>query len=239
MIQVLVPLLIISLSVIYYFLPDIEFESFSVFLSISTFIFSIFIGFMISRQGKRYSEIRSESSKFDGEMSAIYRDLGHLGKKPQEKGKEIIKNHYTKILKEGWDYHLTHKSSTITDMHEFLDKIVGKRALAPIENIAVLRVMVSLERLQAIRKDLIALSDERIPMFQWMIIYVLVAVLFLTLSMIPAEGFVIGAILKSAFGSAVIFIVILLHSFENLRFFNHSVREQSAQDVLNIFKGTR
>jgi hypothetical protein len=56
-----------------YYRFDFILESHNLFLSLSTFLFAIFSGFFIARQGRRYSQLRDEISRFDGSASAIYR----------------------------------------------------------------------------------------------------------------------------------------------------------------------
>lgn len=124
MLKYLAIILFIVLSTVYYFISFGANNSSQIFLTISTFLFAIFAGFFISRQGSRYSAIRDQIAKFDGEMSSIFRQFGHLSIKAQDKAKEIIKKHYQKILtNKAWDYHFLHKSNTITSLHECQKKL--------------------------------------------------------------------------------------------------------------------
>ncbi len=93
--------------------------------------------------------------------------------------------------------------------------------------------------MQQIRKNMIALHHERIPKFQWVLLYFLAGVLFLTLSIIPSQGLIYSSILKAAFGSAIIFVFIMLRKFDRLEFFEKTIGEESAQDILNIFAGKK
>ena len=104
--------LFIVLFIIYYLTPFKLNVDLGVFLTVATFLFAIFAGFFISRQGNRYSNIRDQISQFDGELSAMYRQLGHIDKKAQKQLAKIIKGHYLKILKnKAWDYNFIHKSA--------------------------------------------------------------------------------------------------------------------------------
>jgi len=73
-----------------------------IFLTLSTFLFALFTGFFISRQARRYGDIRKLTSSFDGVMSATYRAFGHFGNEAQKKVGEIIANHYKMIIDQGW-----------------------------------------------------------------------------------------------------------------------------------------
>ncbi len=92
-------LIFILFSVGYYYLDFEEFETTKTILTIASFLFAIFTGFFISRQGRRYNNIRATIADFDGEMSAIYRAFDHAGAKVKEQAGKIIQAHYETILK--------------------------------------------------------------------------------------------------------------------------------------------
>lgn len=74
----------------FYFDIGVEFDR--VFVTLATFLFSIFTGFFISNQNGRYGKIRDSLSQFDGKISAIYRAGMHLGEDTHRSIGEIIKN---------------------------------------------------------------------------------------------------------------------------------------------------
>jgi len=232
--------LVLTLSILYYFIPFKIVSASNIFLTISTFLFAIFAGFFISRQGQRYSSIRDQIAEFDGEMSSIYRSFGDMSLSLQNKAKKIIEAHYLKILKnKSWDYHFTHKTNTITALHNLCQSSFKDKSLKNLDHLSLQRVLVALERLQVIRKNMVSLYNERIPAFQYILIYFLGILLLATVSIIPSQFNVLESILKGAFGTCAIFILILLHDFDRLRFFEGLIGERSAQDVLDIFSGKK
>ena len=96
----LLPIFFLAFIALFCFFYFIEIELSAdvdrIFLTIATFLFSMIVGFFIARQGVRYSGIREQISLFDGHLSAIYRESGHLGKKAQEHIGEIILDYYKK-----------------------------------------------------------------------------------------------------------------------------------------------
>lgn len=233
-------LLFIFLSFAYYFSSLSTPEMNEVFLTISTFLFSIFAGFFISRQGGRYSIIREQIAKMDGEISNIYRHFQHFGKEAQEKAKNIIKKDYDIILrKHNWDYNFAKKSTTITSLHELISDISKNKKNTDVQKQAIERIMQSLASLQVIRKMMIVLRQEIIPKFQWILLIALAIILFITVSLIPSYLNLIGAILKGAFASSILFVFILLKKLNKLELFEKTVGEESAQDVVDIFKGKK
>lgn len=235
------PFLALVLFTVYQWGPRIELDGASALLSVSTFTFSIFAGFFIARQGKRYSDIRKAVSEFDGEITGIYRNLGHINKIQQKKIREIIRAHYQVILqKKAWDYHFLHKSTTIQHIHEVLEKTMkGKKNLPGLQYAAIMHVTAALQRLQVIRKRMISLHRERIPQFIWVLLYLLSLVAILTVSVLPSSGLILESVIKSIFATTVLIVLIQLHKFDELRFFETTLGESSAQDILGIFDETR
>ena len=210
------------------------------FLIIATFIFTIFTGFFISRQGQRYSSIRDQVSQFDGELTAIYRQLGHIGVNYQKEVAKIIKKHHSLILKnKAWDYHFSHKSTTITDIHKLVEKATKNKALLSLKTLALQRILFSLRDLQNLRKRMVALHNERIPKPQWVLVYFLAAILLLTVLSIPSQFNMLASILKTSFIIAVFFVIFLLKRFDNLHFFEATIGEKSAEDIINILEGKK
>ncbi|MBT3864407.1 DUF4239 domain-containing protein [Candidatus Peregrinibacteria bacterium] len=232
-------LFFVVLSVAYYFnpfsLPEID----GVFLTISTFLFSIFAGFFISRQGGRYSKIREQIARIDGDISNIYRNFQHFGARIQKKAQKIIEKDYNVIIKtHDWDYIFEKKSTTITSLHNLV-KEVGAKKLTNAQNLALTRIMYSLANLQLARKMMIVLRQERIPKFQWSLLTILAVILFITVSMIPSFNSLLGAAMKGAFVDAIMFVFILLAKLNRLDLFEKVVGEESAKDVLDIFQGEK
>lgn len=210
-----------------------------VFITLSTFLFALFSGFFISRQSGRYGEIRKLTADFDGTMSAIYRAMGHFGSDVQKKTGEIIKNHYEMILKRGWDYPFTHKTTTITDLHRLTEEAIKENGLDGIKSSVVSRNMVGLGDLQKIRKNMVALREERIPLFQWLLVYIVAVILIITVSTLPSMNSLMSSLIKAAFVSSVLVAVVLLKQLDSLKLFSGAIGENSAKDVVNIIAGKK
>src|ERR1700761_4201710 len=66
----------------------------------TTFFFTLFIGYFITRQNDRYSSISDQLTSNDGYFSYLYRITG-LVPRIQQMVREIIRDHYAKILESG------------------------------------------------------------------------------------------------------------------------------------------
>lgn len=238
--QVLLFIVFIGLTY-FYFKYNVGFSTTDkIFITITTFFFSIFTGFFIARQGNRYTKIREVISTFDGKLSSIYRASQNINPQIQEKIGLVIKNHYTLILQnKAWNYHFINKSNTISSIHEILEEDIGNNKQETLRNQAVGRVMTGLSDCQVLRKNMVMLYQERIPSFQWFLLFFFVLILLSAISVIPSQGFILGALLKSAFVVSILSVIFILRNLDNLHLFEEFIGENSAKDVLDLIEGNK
>lgn len=236
-------LILVLFLILIYSYHSIDFgapETDKVFITITTFFFSIFTGFFITRQGARYTKIREIISTYDGKMSGIFRVTQNISSQLQQEVGAIITEHYTKLLEtRSWDYHFTHPSKTITRIQQALEKTVGSNKQESLQNQSVGRVLTNLGDCQVLRKNMVMISQEKIPFFQWVLIFIFVFVLLGTVSVIPSAGFLFGSILKAAFVCSILSVVMILHHLDDLHLFEEFAGENSAKDVLATIAGKR
>jgi len=221
-----------------YFYSDFNFgEVDKTFLTLSTFLFTIFAGFFISRQGNRYSDIRRLVATFDGDMSSVYRAFGHFGAENHKKSGEIITAHYKAIIdNKQWDYNFVNKSNTLTSLQQLLEDSVKNSGTDGVKGYAANRIMMTLHDTQQIRKNMEALREERVPNFQWILIYIITGILFVTVSVLPSFQMLTGSLIKAAFITSIFVALILLKRLDSLQFFEGIIGEHSAKDVLDIIE---
>lgn len=228
------------LAYVYFYLPIFLPQIDKIYITITTFFFSIFTGFFVSQQMSRYSKIRGIISNFDGKMSSTYRAAENINKEIQKEIAKIITNHYEKMIKTGeWNYHLTHKSNTISSIHAILEEKVGDTKFEALRVHAIGRIMSNLSDCEVDRKSMVMLYQERIPPFQWFIIIFFILILILAVSAIPSEGLVLESILKSAFDISIFSVASILYHLDNLHLFEDFIGENSAKDVLNLIEGKK
>lgn len=211
-----------------------------IFITITTFFFSIFTSFFITRQGARYTKLRETISTYDGKMSGIYRVAGNLSVEMQKKIGEVIKDHYQIILqKKEWNYHFIHKSSTISKIHEMVEVEIGSNKVEALRNQALGRILTNLADCQVLRKNMVMLHQESIPAFQWLLIFLFVFILLATITVVPSAGFLLGACLKAAFVVAILSVILILHNLDDLHLFEKFIGENSAADVVETIEGVK
>lgn len=221
---------------LYYFSPLAGISD-KTFITTSTFVFAIFSGFFISRQGSRYNEIRKSVSSIDGNFSSIYRLSGHLGFDVQEKIGQAIKAYYQNIITSKiWNYNFINKTSTLTDVHNILGSLDPKK-ISPLSATALSVNMRCLSDIQIERKRLIAMCEERIPVFQWITTYFLsLALIFTLLVAVPSRGLLAESFLKAVFSISIVIVMILLKKLDSLKLFGGIIGEHSARDVVDIIE---
>ena len=211
-----------------------------VFLSISTFLYSIFTGFFISRQASRFNKVRETVTKFDGLMSNLYRTSGHVSADLQKDIGQVIKSHYDKIFKtKRWDYHFENKSTTLSSIHKLLDEHVKDDAVTKLSNQSIGAMVKGLGTAQDVRKSMLALNRERVPFEQWILIMFFAAMLIGTVSTMDSVGVWWPAILKAAFVVSVVSVLYILNRLNNLAFTEDLMGSESARDVLDIVAGVK
>lgn len=109
----------------YVFIFSFNIDNYSDIIVATTFFFTLFSGFFITRQNDRYSKIADEISNTDGLFSLLYRVSGAVPK-VQERVRKALRDHYQKILDSGdWAYHILNPSTTITQIFNAYNSAMG------------------------------------------------------------------------------------------------------------------
>lgn len=215
----------------YVFFINLNIDNYSDIVVAATFFFTLFSGFFITRQNDRYTAIANEISNTDGLFSLLYRVAGAVPS-AQDKVREALRDHYQKILdSNNWAYHILNPSTTITRIFNAYNSATGDDAdnLGKFGNAfgdAFVNIQVS-------RKRMITLYDEKLLPLHWAIIFILGALMVISLNFIPNHTFVIN-VLKIIFGVAVLLVVLLLKQLNELSIFGRDFNKQTADDILRI-----
>jgi hypothetical protein len=227
-------LVFVCFFVFYLKFPDLKGNFFSTFLSVSTFLFAIFTGFFISRQGKRYNAMRDAISDFDGEVSSIYRVADMLPKKKNDEIKGIIKKEYRKMGNDThWEYSFLKKTSFMTDLMS-VPSSMHKHNLDQVSITGIRRIAASLNEMQVIRKKIIVLGKERIPKVQWALIISLALIIIVLIASVNYHLIIFTTILKTLFSTIVVLVLLILYQFDQLVFYEDEIGKTTAEDVLEI-----
>lgn len=233
-------LLLLAFFALFYLVDLLLPEPETTFLTVSTFLFAIFAGFFTSRQSTRHEDLRERIAQFDGNLTSIYRAAGTLDDDLQHHLGIMIKEHYSKILSSmRWDYHFNKKSETISNIHNILKEKISGKSFDDLGKSVLAQVEWSLRDLQRVRKDQVSIYQERIPVPQWLLLYILAFILVATIMTIPSYLLFFPALLKSAFATSVVSVLYLLNRLDNFAFFEGVIGESSARDVIAVIDGNR
>ena len=232
---------IIFTTLSYFFHLDaniVGYEIDKVYISITTFLFSIFNGFFISRQAGRYNEIRNTFSKIDAKLSSIYRNSTHLSKKMVKKISNTILNYYE--TRKNWEYYLSAKTNLITDLHNIIDEEEKNNTeLTSLQKERLKKILTYSDDIQTERKNLVALSQENVGIYQYSIVILLAIILIILLFGFNSVNSIIISIIKAIFINVIFIVIWTLNRFDKLKLFEKNVGEHTSLDVIEIIKGNR
>ncbi len=231
----------IAACLIYLIIPDVkEVPLHDIYVEMSIFLFTVITGFTVSRQNNRYRQIIEEITSFDGGVSTMYREFSHFGHDYQERFRKIALRHYEPVIREHkWDYNIQNKSSTLKDSYALVREALEDQRIANIEHSSVSEIKRQLSDMQKNRKDMIALHAERIPRFQWFVMFFLAVMLIITISSVSSYGQMIESLLKASFTTSIIATMLMLRKLDTLDLFESFLGEHSAQDIIDIFDGKK
>ncbi len=219
---------------LYVFYVNFDVNDYSDIIVATTFFFTLFAGYFITRQNDRYTSIADEISNTDGFFSLLYRISGVVPS-AQDKVREALRDHYTKILESGnWAYHILNPSTTITRVFNAYKEVNDKNDddadklshFSDAHGEAFAEVQVS-------RKKMIMLYSQQLLPMQWTLVYLLAALMMVSFNFIPNHTLIVD-ILKIVFGLAVLFVILLLKQLDDLSIFGKDFNKETANDMLRI-----
>ena len=218
---------------LYIFSVDIKTTQGKEIVASAVFFYALFSGFFIARQNERHTRIAGILADRDGAFSHLYR-ISEFIPKIQKEVREIIRNHYEKILESNnWAYHELNPSMTITRLVRAFGSITNEEAAPPKVSVFYRTIWNAIFQLQQLRKRIIAAYNERLGFFPWIIIYTLAGILLFSFDFIPSDSFMID-IMKVVFGTSVFLVIILIKQLDSMAIFGKDFSRKIAQDVLRI-----
>lgn len=199
----------------------------------SVFFFALFSGFFIARQNDRYNKIVDIIAERDGLYSTLYRVFSLLPR-IQSEMREIIRAHYTRILNNNdWAYNEFHPSTTITGLTKTMGSVTDEETDLVKNNNLFDGIWGVIQALQENRKKIIATYQQRLLLFQWILVYVFAGLTIVSFHFLETDLFWVN-ILKIIFGTSVFLVIILIKQLDDLSIFGKDFSRDIAHDVLRI-----
>jgi hypothetical protein len=127
------------------------------------------------------------------------------------------------------------KTTTLTDINQLHMKIMDDGVdLNKLQSHYINRSQASLLDMHKIRKNLVPLMRENIPMTNWIIIYLLALGLFISIISFNSQFHFSESILKALFITSIFSVIVTLYKMNKLNFYEEIPGESSARDVLEI-----
>jgi len=212
-------------------LPNLD----RVYVEMAVFLFAIVSSFVIARQNTRYRQIMREIARFDGGMTAIYRELYYFGSEAQDRFAEIARKHYEPVIaNHEWDYNICHPCNTLQQTYHLLENLSDQKNFDANDGTSLANIKKQLAEMQKCRKNIVLLHAERIPRFQWFVVVFLSFILLMTISSIGSYGQYIESIIKASFATAIITTIVMMRRLDDLQLFESFLGEHSAEDVMSV-----
>ncbi len=212
---------------------DFNVENYSDIIVATTFFFTLYTGFFMTRQNDRYSAVSDLIATTDGCFSYLYRATSMVPR-IQNEVREIIRAHYTKILESGnWAYHIDNPSNTLTKITKTLASVTEEESKNPATTAAWGFFFEVVSNLQVLRKKTVSILSEKLVPLHWIIVYSLSLLLVLSFSLVPASSLFVE-ILQILFGTTVFMAILLLTQLDHLTIFDDNAAASTAKDVLHI-----
>lgn len=215
----------------YVFTFDQNIDDYSDIIIATTFFFTLFAGFFVTRQNDRYKAIVDEISNTDGLFSLLYRVSGAVPG-TQNKVRDALRDHYQKILENNnWAYHILNPSTTITKIFNAYSEVTDKDA----EKLSQFGDAFgeAFAGVQISRKRMIMLYEEKLLPLHWVLILILGILVAISFNFIPNHMLIVN-ILKIIFGLSVFFVVLLLKQLDDLTIFGNDFNKQTVGDIFRI-----
>lgn len=236
----IVLILVMSFTVFYLnnnYIPIIENE----YIGILIFFFATITGVFISRQGRRYNLIIKSLTDFNGNLSFQYRGLDMFEKKYQNKFSAIVKKFYLNIdnKESDWDWFIKEKTTVLTDVNKLYMEIANDIDLNKLQGYFLNSSQISLRDMHKIRKNLVPLVNEKIPIMQWITIILLALGLVISIFSFDSYLNIFESILKSFFLISIFLLLLTLYHMNKLNSYENRIGESSARDLLDIIDGKK
>jgi len=179
-------------------------------LSITTFLFSIFVSFSISDRHKRLEELRENDSIERSQLTLLHYHAQVFGKDFQQKMDNAIDNYLMAILDHKiWDFHKT--ENYVKEIHAV---IISVKPTNDIQKTTYGALLARFSDLLTARRKTIGIIPERLSKFEWFVATVLPLLILASIVLIETNSLVIS-IISSLLGIMIVHIMLFLFMLDN------------------------
>lgn len=219
------------------FLPQFDnTDNVEIILTLSTFLFAILAGFIISRLTSRFDGIRDHISGEDATLLSLYKTCQHIDAKTAKRLGALIDEYYIY----SYDFSLSesqkpykYTAPILLKMWDTIGK-VDKRKHGSAYQVAVNH----LAALEQDRNGAAVNATERLGMGNWLILLILAGIILISVFFIRTDLFY-SHFITVALSSVLVLVLLIIRDLQNFMLGGKSVLEESGQEVLELIGKTR
>lgn len=180
-------------------------------LTISTFLLGIFLAFAVSERQNRIERIRENDSKERGMLESLYYLSAIFGQKTQKRIADIIDDYLTSTLDYYiWDYYKTEK-----DFSEIMKTIESLNPKTRKQEEVFGSMLTLLTDIEQTRNQSIAIIDDKLATFEWVILLLLSGTIIASTFLIPEKS-ILSTIIFGVIDFAILLLLLFLNNLDNL-----------------------
>ncbi|MDZ4256849.1 MAG: hypothetical protein U1C71_04520 [archaeon] len=194
------------------FTPNNQDSTLSVILSVSTFLFGVFIAFAISDRRSRMDAIRENDSVERGYIEELYRLSSIFGKKIQKEFQIVLDKYLMATL----DYPIFYYYFTEYEFKQIDKKINELDISGDKEKIAYGNIMDIMEKMGVARKKTIAHIGDTLSIFEWTI-FTFLSIIIISTLLLSNSGEVYSALVVGIMSFIIALLIVFLDSLNSLQ----------------------
>lgn len=181
-------------------------------LSVSSFLFGIFIAFAIANRQSRFNSIRTALRRDDAMLLVIYKLSASFGPKVSQKCRELIDN----FLVNSIDYELVDYEKSVSKFNELFDFFVKIEPKTESQKAAYDNIIGALKESSVNKKEIIHWMNEKMLIFEWGSLLILGFIILISLFIINNNS-TISVLITVLLGTSLILFLSILRKLDNLR----------------------
>ncbi|MFC1629764.1 hypothetical protein ACFL11_00870 [Patescibacteria group bacterium] len=204
---------IIILSFIAIFIPGVGPSDLIItLLSVTTFLFGIFLAFTIANRQSRFGSIRTALRKDDALLLSIYKLSASFGPKVQNKCRILIDD----FLIASIDYKLVDYTKSIAKFNKLFDLFNKIEPETKSQEAIYENIISALKESTGNKKELIHRLNEKMLAVEWGSLLILTAIILMSLFIINNNS-IASIIIIVLLGTSMVLFLLILKSLDSLR----------------------
>jgi hypothetical protein len=206
-------------------------ETITLILTISTFLFAIISGFILSRQNQRYDKLREALSHLDGIWIGLYNSLELFGTKVKKKAADLIDPIFISAYDyELWEYQQADVfKNCFKELYHFISKIKAKTI---VQKSALSDAIDKLADLEVLARESGEIAKERLLKGEWTILYILSGIIIFCV--FYTKVFTLYSIFFTILlATCIVIVMLIIRDLNNLRLKGELLAFESGQQVFD------